>query len=148
VRHLATLERYMYAETVSGRPSAYPGCGRELAEGYEAVIAYFELGAESRVIFVAPPDVTPFGNAGLRPGRRSRPGSGCAPWCSTKCTIVGSVSHAGNVGRDHAAPVRADAGRSPGAGGLTREPLELVSLSPVIDATALPETHDRLAETP
>jgi uncharacterized damage-inducible protein DinB len=51
VRHLATIERYMYAETVAGRPSRYPGCGRELADGYEAVLAYFDsLDAESRAI--------------------------------------------------------------------------------------------------
>lgn len=51
VRHLATIERYMYAETVVGRPSRYPGCGRELADGYEAVLAYFDrLDAESREI--------------------------------------------------------------------------------------------------
>ncbi len=42
VRHLATIERYMYAETVAGRPSRYPGCGRELAEGYDAVLVYFD----------------------------------------------------------------------------------------------------------
>jgi hypothetical protein len=42
VRHLATIERYMYAETVAGRPSSYPGCGRELADGYDVVMAYFE----------------------------------------------------------------------------------------------------------
>jgi len=54
VRHLATIERYMYAETVAGRPSRYPGCGRELADGYDAVLAYLDrLGAESRVIFGA-----------------------------------------------------------------------------------------------
>jgi uncharacterized damage-inducible protein DinB len=52
VRHLATIERYMYAETVAGRPSRYPGCGRELAEGYEAVLTYFEkLDQESRAVF-------------------------------------------------------------------------------------------------
>ena len=57
VRHLAAIERYMYAETVSGRPSAYPGCGRELAEGYDAVIAWFDQrAAESRAIFAALPD--------------------------------------------------------------------------------------------
>jgi uncharacterized damage-inducible protein DinB len=51
VRHLATIERYMYAETVAGRPSRYGGCGRELAEGYEAVLAYFDqLDRESRNI--------------------------------------------------------------------------------------------------
>src|SRR5262249_57157631 len=42
VRHLATIERYMYAETISGRPSRYPGCGRELAEGFDAVVAYLD----------------------------------------------------------------------------------------------------------
>jgi len=53
VRHLATIERYMYAETVAGRPSRYPGCGRELAEGHEAVLALLDrLGEESRAIFL------------------------------------------------------------------------------------------------
>jgi uncharacterized damage-inducible protein DinB len=42
-RHLATTQRYIYAETVAGRPSRYPGCGRELADGYDAVLAYFDL---------------------------------------------------------------------------------------------------------
>lgn len=54
VRHLATIERYMYAETVSGRPSRYPGCGRELADGYDAVVSYLDrLDAESRAIIGA-----------------------------------------------------------------------------------------------
>jgi uncharacterized damage-inducible protein DinB len=54
VRHLATIERYMFAETVAGRPSRYAGCGRELADGYEAVLAYFDrLDTETRVIIGA-----------------------------------------------------------------------------------------------
>ncbi len=54
VRHLATIERFMYAETVAGRPSRYPGCGRELADGPEAVLVLLDrLGAESRAIFGA-----------------------------------------------------------------------------------------------
>jgi uncharacterized damage-inducible protein DinB len=49
VRHLATIERYMYAETVLGHPSRYPGCGRELADGFDAVLAYFDrLDEEAR----------------------------------------------------------------------------------------------------
>ena len=52
VRHLATVERYMYAETVVGRPSRYAGCGRELADGYDAVLAYFDrLDEEAKAIF-------------------------------------------------------------------------------------------------
>jgi uncharacterized damage-inducible protein DinB len=51
VRHLATIERYMYAETVAGRPSRYPGCGRELADGLEAVLGYLDrLDAEAVAI--------------------------------------------------------------------------------------------------
>ena len=42
MRHIATINRNMYAETVSGRPSRYEGCGKELADGYEAVLAFAE----------------------------------------------------------------------------------------------------------
>jgi uncharacterized damage-inducible protein DinB len=52
IRHIATIERYMYAETIQGRSSCYPGCGRELAEGHPATLAYFDrLHAESMTIF-------------------------------------------------------------------------------------------------
>src|SRR5688500_11266888 len=52
VRHLAGIERWMYAETVQGRPSLYRSHGRELADGFEKVIAYYErLHDESRAIF-------------------------------------------------------------------------------------------------
>lgn len=54
VRHLATIERDMYAETVAGRPSRYQGCGRELADGLPAVVAYFNrLDAEAKAIFAS-----------------------------------------------------------------------------------------------
>jgi len=42
VRHLASIERFMYAENACRRPSRYPGHGRELADGYDAVIEYFD----------------------------------------------------------------------------------------------------------
>jgi len=52
VRHLATIERYMYAETVHGRRSAYPGHGRELADGFDATIGYYDqLHNQSRDLF-------------------------------------------------------------------------------------------------
>jgi len=48
---LATIERDMYAETVAGRPSRYQGCGRDLADGYDAVLAYVDrLDAEAKAI--------------------------------------------------------------------------------------------------
>ncbi len=42
VRHIAATERWLFAENVRGRPSRYPGCGRELADGYDEVLAYLD----------------------------------------------------------------------------------------------------------
>ena len=42
VRHLGATERYMFAETARGNTSSYPGHGRDLADGYDAVIAYLD----------------------------------------------------------------------------------------------------------
>jgi uncharacterized damage-inducible protein DinB len=54
VRHLAGIERDMYAENVRGGPTRYPGHGRELADGYAAVLAYHDRKhAESLEIFRA-----------------------------------------------------------------------------------------------
>lgn len=53
-RHLAGIERFMYAETVQHRPSAYPGHSAALAAGPEAVRAYVErCHAEALEIFEA-----------------------------------------------------------------------------------------------
>jgi uncharacterized damage-inducible protein DinB len=52
IRHLAAIERYMYAENVQGRPSLYPGHGKELADGYDAVLEFMNRAhAESMEIF-------------------------------------------------------------------------------------------------
>ena len=52
IRHLAGIERHMYAETVHGRPTRYPGHGRELADGLQPTIDYYDrLHAESRTLF-------------------------------------------------------------------------------------------------
>jgi uncharacterized damage-inducible protein DinB len=52
VRHLAGIERWMYGETVHGRPSRYPGHGRELADGFDATLEYYDrLHAESMESF-------------------------------------------------------------------------------------------------
>ena len=54
IRHLAGIERGMYAETVHGHPSRYPGHGRDLADGFDATLAYYDrLHAESRALFAA-----------------------------------------------------------------------------------------------
>src|SRR5215467_9057965 len=41
-RHIAAVERLTFGEGALGRPSLYAGCGAELADGLENVIAYME----------------------------------------------------------------------------------------------------------
>ncbi len=71
VRHIAATERYMFGENVQGRESRYPGHGRELADGYDNVMRYFEdMHAEAMDIFAGLTDAD----------------------LETKCTTPGSVS--------------------------------------------------------
>lgn len=54
VRHIAGIERFMFAENARGNPSRYPGHARELADGLAAVREYFDrLHAESVAIYAA-----------------------------------------------------------------------------------------------
>jgi uncharacterized damage-inducible protein DinB len=52
IRHLAAIERYMYAENAQLKPGCYPGHGRELADGPENVLAFIDrMHRESMEIF-------------------------------------------------------------------------------------------------
>ncbi len=92
VRHLATIERYMYAETLAGRPSRYPGCGRELADGYEAVLAYFDrLDQESRDI------IATLSDADLQRKCRTPAGSEITTWKWLRAMAEHEVHHRGQI---------------------------------------------------
>ncbi len=52
IRHIAATERYMFAENAAGMPSSYHGCGKELADGRQTVLAYVaEMHRQSVAIF-------------------------------------------------------------------------------------------------
>jgi uncharacterized damage-inducible protein DinB len=52
LRHLAVAERYMWAENVQGHKARYSTHGKELADGYDNVLAFMErLHTESMEIF-------------------------------------------------------------------------------------------------
>jgi uncharacterized damage-inducible protein DinB len=92
VRHLAAIERFMYAETVAGRPSRYAGCGRELADGYEAVLAYLDrLGAESRAIFAALTD------ADLQRKCETPAGTPITTWKWLRAMVEHEAHHRGQI---------------------------------------------------
>ena len=52
IRHIACIERHMYAENAQFKPSRYDGCGTDLAEGYQATVDFMnELHTQSVEIF-------------------------------------------------------------------------------------------------
>jgi uncharacterized damage-inducible protein DinB len=52
VRHIAAIERNLFAEVVLGNPPVYRGCGKELADGYENIISYFnKMHSQSMEVF-------------------------------------------------------------------------------------------------
>ena len=52
IRHLAAIERYMYAENAQLKPSRYPGHGPQLADGPANVLEFFNrMHQESVEIF-------------------------------------------------------------------------------------------------
>ena len=40
IRHVAAIERFMFAEIVQLRPSRYPGHGKELGDGYDGALEF------------------------------------------------------------------------------------------------------------
>ncbi|HEY0018752.1 MAG TPA: DinB family protein [Longimicrobium sp.] len=92
VRHLGAIERWMFAENVSGLPSRYPGHGRELADGYDEVLAYFDrMHAESMDLFAA---LTP---EALQ-ARCTTPGGASMPaWKWLRAMVEHEIHHRGQI---------------------------------------------------
>jgi len=42
LRHIAAIERFMFAEVLQDKPSAYEGCGNELAEDLASILVFLE----------------------------------------------------------------------------------------------------------
>lgn len=92
VRHIAAIERFMYAETVSGRPSRYSGHGRELADGLEGVLGFFERShRESMEIFRS------LTNEDLDRRCATPAGAEMATWKWLRAMVEHEVHHRGQI---------------------------------------------------
>jgi uncharacterized damage-inducible protein DinB len=92
IRHLAAIERYMFAENAQGKPSCYPGHGPELAGGWDEVLSFLRLmHAESRAIFreLTPEDLS---------RRCTTPGGAALPvWKWLRAMVEHEVHHRGQI---------------------------------------------------
>ncbi len=92
VRHIAAAERYMFAENAALRPSLYPGHGRELADGFDAVMAFKDrLHAETMDILGAL-DAEGFARRCTTPG-----GASVAVWKWLRAMVEHEVHHRGQL---------------------------------------------------
>ena len=92
IRHLANLERFMFAENVQGNPSSYTDCGIEYARGKEEIIAYYDaMYEESRAIFagLSPEDLQ---SKCLTPG-----GASITVWKWLRAMVEHEVHHRGQL---------------------------------------------------
>jgi uncharacterized damage-inducible protein DinB len=92
LRHLAGIERFMYAETLHGRPSRYPGHGRHIADGLQAVAAWHDrCHAESMALFQA---LTPQQWAGKA---TTVAGTAISTWKWARAMIEHEAHHRGQI---------------------------------------------------
>jgi uncharacterized damage-inducible protein DinB len=91
-RHVATIERYMFVETVIGSRSAYSGCGRDLADGYDQVMQFLEtLHAESVSILSTLSD-SDLGRKCITPE-----GSPITAWKWLRAMVEHEIHHRGQI---------------------------------------------------
>lgn len=92
VRHLAALERHMFAENFRGRPSRYAGCGRDLADGYDAVMAFYERMKDETVEILRG-----LGDARLQETCTTPAGTGIKVWKWMRAMVEHEIHHRGQI---------------------------------------------------
>ncbi len=92
IRHIANIERYLYAETIQFNTSKYSGCGKEFAEGLENVVSYYDqMQHESEQIFS---QIDP---ADLNKKCKSPAGAEITIWKWLRAAIEHEVHHRGQL---------------------------------------------------
>lgn len=92
LRHIAAIERFMFAENVLHRPARYAGSGKELADGYDAVLAFFnEMHRQSMEIFAT------LNDSDLVKPCLTPAGSPLATWKWLRAMVEHEIHHRGEL---------------------------------------------------
>jgi len=92
VRHIAAVNRYMFAETCQGNPSRYSGCGKDLADGYDAVMDFAErMHGETMEIIAG------LGPEGLTRKCTTPDGASLAVWKWLRLMAEHEIHHRGQI---------------------------------------------------
>jgi uncharacterized damage-inducible protein DinB len=92
LRHIAVAERFMWAENLQGHPSRYKTHGKELADGYENVLAFMErMHTESMEIFAKLSDED------LQHKCRTPEGAEITKWKWLRLMVEHEIHHRGQI---------------------------------------------------
>jgi uncharacterized damage-inducible protein DinB len=92
IRHIAAANRYIFVEVARGRPSAYAGCGKELAASYDEIIRFVErLHREDVEI------ISGFGPQELNRKCTTPDGASITVWKWLRAMIEHEIHHRGQI---------------------------------------------------
>jgi uncharacterized damage-inducible protein DinB len=92
VRHLGAIERYMFGETIQGKPSRYRGCGKELADGLGEVVKFKEkMHRETAEI------ITRLGEEGMKRKCITPDGVSITVWKWLRLMVEHEIHHRGQI---------------------------------------------------
>lgn len=92
VRHIATINRYMFGETCQGKPSRYAGCGKEQADGCDEVLSFADrLHGETMAI------VRGLGADGLQKKCTTPDGASITVWKWLRLMAEHEIHHRGQI---------------------------------------------------
>jgi uncharacterized damage-inducible protein DinB len=92
VRHMGAIERYMFGETIQGKPSRYSGCGKDLANGLENVLSFKEAMDRETVAIVRA-----LGEEGLTRKCTTPDGASITVWKWLRLMVEHEVHHRGQI---------------------------------------------------
>jgi uncharacterized damage-inducible protein DinB len=92
VRHMGAIERYMFGETVQGKPSRYTGCGKELADGLEEVIRFKETMHRETVEIIRQ-----LGEEGVNRKCTTPDGASITVWKWLRLMVEHEIHHRGEI---------------------------------------------------
>jgi uncharacterized damage-inducible protein DinB len=92
VRHMGAIERYMFGETIQGKPSRYSGCGKELADGLDEVIKFKETMHRETVEIIRQ-----LGEEGLNRKCTTPDGASITVWKWLRLMVEHEIHHRGQI---------------------------------------------------
>ncbi len=92
VRHMGAIERYMFGETIQGKPSRYTGCGKNLADGLDEVIQFKETMHRETVEIIRQ-----LGVEGLNRKCTTPDGASITVWKWLRLMVEHEIHHRGQI---------------------------------------------------